>query len=167
MQEAAHSFDAKFSTEAESGSESCQYCHQTSTSIDNLIPPPSVPQGNYDGDAMTAPKAELAVFQARLLTAIQTYCRAQPNAVTAGYDYVAYNGAAYPYFVKDTNKNGVADVGEASSVKFDTKAFRASFNYNYSVKEPGCWAHNPKYVFQILYDSIENLGGNLSGLTRP
>ena len=29
------------------------------------------------------------------------------------------------------------------------------------------WAHNPKYALQYLYDSIQDLGGNLTGLVRP
>jgi len=57
--------------------------------------------------------------------------------------------------------------GEAAAPKFDTKTFRATFNYNFSVKEPGGWAHNPKYVFQALYDSIKDLNGDLTNLVRP
>jgi len=41
--------------------------------------------------------------------------------------------------------------------------------YNYFVMARGgaLGVHNPNYVQQILYDSIEGVGGNLSGLTRP
>ena len=38
-------------------------------------------------------------------------------------------------------------------MKFDSKALRAAFNYQYYQKEPGAWAHNNKYIVQILYDS--------------
>ncbi len=84
-----------------------------------------------------------------------------------GASYTAYNGAAYPYFFKDTNKNGVVDASETTAMKFDSKTLRASFNYQYSQKEPGAWAHNNKYIVQILYDSIDDLDGDLTGLIRP
>jgi hypothetical protein len=29
------------------------------------------------------------------------------------------------------------------------------------------WAHNNKYIVQILYDSIDDLDGDLTGLIRP
>src|SRR5262249_34266411 len=124
-------------------------------------------EDNYDSDPATKPKSELGVFQARLLAAIQAYCKTATDTGVQGATYVVYNAAAYPYFAVDTNKNGVWDAGEATGPKFDTKTFRATFNYNFSVKEPGCWAHNPKYTLQVLYDSIQDLGGNLTGLVRP
>ena len=159
MQEGSHSFEPEIN-------DTCTYCHINSTNVDNLTPAFRT-EDNYDNDPATKPKAELGVFQARLLTTIQNYCKTAADAAVSGAQYVAYNGAAYPYFVKDANKNGVWDAGETTSVKFDTKAFRATFNYNFSVKEPGSWAHNPKYVLQVLYDAILDLGGSTTGLTRP
>jgi hypothetical protein len=52
-------------------------------------------------------------------------------------------------------------------MKFDSKALRAAYNYQYYQKEPGAWAHNNRYIVQILYDSIQDLGGDTMGLTRP
>jgi hypothetical protein len=159
MQEGSHSFSPDISS-------TCTYCHVNSTSVDDLTPA-FRPEDNYDSDPTTKPKAELGVFQARLLAAIQAYCKTATDSGVTGANYVAYNAAAYPYFVVDANKNGVWDPGETTGPKFDTKTFRATFNYNFTVKEPGCWAHNPKYTLQILYDSIQDLGGNLTGLIRP
>jgi hypothetical protein len=159
MQEGRHNFDAEVTS-------TCTYCHVNSTSADDLTPA-FRPEDNYDGNPATKPKAEYGVFQARLLAAIQAYCKAKTDAGVPGATYVVYNPDAYPYFTVDTNKNGVLDPGESTAPKFDTKAFRATFNYNYSVKEPGGWAHNPKYVFQVLYDSIKDLNGDLTGLVRP
>jgi hypothetical protein len=160
MQEGSHSFEPEISS-------TCTYCHVDSTSVDDLTPA-FRPEDNYDGNQATKPKAELGVFQARLLAAIQKWCKDATDANNGSLaTYVVYNPAAYPYFCVDTNKNGVWDAGETSAAKFDTKTFRASFNYNFSVKEPGSWAHNPKYVFQVLYDSIKDLNGDLTGLVRP
>ncbi len=41
---------------------------------------------------------------------------------------------------------------------------KAAFNYQYSQKDPGAFVHNPKYVIQFLYDSIKDLGGDVSKL---
>ena len=144
----------------------CTFCHVTATSVDDLTPA-FRPEDNYDGNAATKPKAELGVFQARLLSAIQLYCKTKADAGVPGANYVVYNGDAYPYFAIDKDKDGVWDPGETGAPKFDTKTFRATFNYNLSVKEPGSWAHNPKYTLQYLYDSIQDLGGDLTGLVRP
>ena len=73
----------------------------------------------------------------------------------------------YPYWYKDTNKNGMVDANETTAMKFDSRSARAAFNYQYYQKEPGAWAHNNKYIVQILYDSIHDLGGDTTGLTRP
>ena len=61
----------------------------------------------------------------------------------------------------------MVDPSETSAMKFDSRSLRAAFNYQYYQKEPGAWAHNNPYIVQILYDSIQDLGGNTTGLTRP
>jgi len=43
----------------------------------------------------------------------------------------------------------------------------AAYNYQYAQKDPGGYTHNAKYVIQLLYDSIEALGGDVSAYTRP
>jgi hypothetical protein len=159
MQEGSHSFDPEISSQ-------CTFCHVGNTSVDDLTPA-FRPEDNYDSNTATKPKAEFGVFQARLLAAIQAYCKTKADAAVPGAQYVVYNPNAYPYFAVDTNKNGVWDPGETTAPKFDTKAFRATFNYNLSVKEPGAWAHNPKYTLQYLYDAIQDMGGDLTGLVRP
>jgi hypothetical protein len=41
----------------------------------------------------------------------------------------------------------------------------------FTVKEPGAYIHNGKYVLQLMFDSIEDLsavsGVTTDGLTRP
>ncbi|HEY5450118.1 MAG TPA: hypothetical protein VIQ54_15290, partial [Polyangia bacterium] len=121
------------------------------------------------GDPATPPKAEVAAIAGRLLAAIQAYCAAAADSLTppTGASYTAYNPASYPYWFKDTNKNGVVDAGETTAMKFDSKSLRAAFNYQYYQKEPGAWAHNFDYMAQLLYDGIADLGGSVTGLTRP
>ena len=43
---------------------------------------------------------------------------------------------------------------------------RAAYNYQDSQKEPGAYAHNPSYILQILYDSINAVNGDVAAMTR-
>ena len=42
---------------------------------------------------------------------------------------------------------------------------KAAYNYQVSLKEPHGFIHNSLYVAQILVDSIEHLGGDVSKYT--
>ena len=123
---------------------------------------------DYDGDGTVEILGdEIQGIAARLLAALGTYSAGPPMSQA-----VCYNGAAYPYFFKDNNgaPDGLCDATEsvsANGAKFDAKGLRAAFNYQISQKEPGAWAHNFGYMAQILIDSIEDLGGSLTGLVRP
>jgi hypothetical protein len=71
----------------------------------------------------------------------------------------------------DTNENGVADAEEVNRsnafASWTPRLLRAAYNYQYAMKDPGAYAHNPTYILQVLYDSIENVGGDVTGLVRP
>jgi hypothetical protein len=122
---------------------------------------------DYDGDGDdTEPiRDEIASFQEALLAAVQTYA-----TDTAGAS-IAYSPASHPYWFIDTDANGTADEGEVNGdnrfVAWTPNLLRGAYNYQYSVKDPGVFAHNPNYILQILYDSIEAVGGDVSGFTRP
>ncbi len=105
----------------------------------------------------------------RLLLAIQAYAAANRPA------RIAYNPATFPYWFKDLNANGVVDANEAVSSNgynvFDAPLLRAAFNYQVVQKEPCGYVHNPRYVLQLLFDSIRDLDPNavntLTVLIRP
>jgi hypothetical protein len=160
MQDGSHGFDAEVTTD-------CTLCHGN-VSLDDITPAFRA-EDDWDSNPATKPKAEVALIGARLYAAILAYCAAAADSVTppTGASYTAYNDAAYPYWFKDTNENGVVDADESSAMRFDSKALRAAYNYQFFQKEPGAWAHNNPYIVQILYDSIEDLGGDTTGLTRP
>ncbi|HJQ82874.1 MAG TPA: hypothetical protein VKA21_02280 [Candidatus Binatia bacterium] len=160
MQDGSHSFEPEFTT-------ACVECHGTQTL--ETITPAFRPEDDWDNDPTTKPKAEVAGIATRLLAAIQAYCAAAADSATPpnGASWVAYDGAAYPYWFKDANENGVVDPDETAAMRFDSKSLRAAFNYQYFQKEPGAWAHNNPYIVQILFDSIEDLGGDTTGITRP
>ena len=58
-----------------------------------------------------------------------------------------------------------------SSIRPDSfwtpRLLRAAYNYQYATKDPGVYAHNGKYITQALYDTLEDMGVDVSGMVRP
>lgn len=108
---------------------------------------------------------EIETLREQLYQAIQAYA-----ADTVG-TAIVYDAHSYPYFFIDTNENGEPDADEANFgnqyATWTPRLLRAAYNYQYATKDPGAFAHNNEYVIQILYDSINHVGGDVSGLTRP
>jgi hypothetical protein len=122
----------------------CTSCH-TGSSFETLG---GTPSSNYQAIKATEPE---------LLSEIQDYA-----ANTLGFP-IAYTPTDYPYFVHDTNGNGVADPPEIGFGnrydEFDAALLKAAYNYQASKKEPGGYIHNGVYIRQLINDSIEDLGG--------
>ena len=101
-----------------------------------------------------------------LYEAIKAYA-----ADNGAIDPIIYDSGGYPYFFIDTNANGEADPGEGiypnRYASWTPTLLKAAYNYQYSQKDPGAFAHNGKYVLQVLYDSINDIGGSTAGMTRP
>jgi len=122
---------------------------------------------DYDGDANTTEGMydEVKTMDGLLLAAIQKY--AADTIKTA----VVYDPATNPYYFIDTNANGVADPDELTRANayatWTPRLLRAAYNYQWVQKDPGAFAHNGKYILQILYDSIQDVGGDVTALTRP
>jgi hypothetical protein len=114
---------------------------------------------DYDGDGDTDEgiAEELDGMAAKLYEAMQAYAAAKGN-------YIIYEGHSYPYFFYDTNENGDVDPGEAiypnSYKSWTPNLVRAAYNYQYSQKDPGVYAHNARYVMELLYDSYMSLQGS-------
>ena len=122
---------------------------------------------DFDGNANTTEGAyyEVEHVHAKLLTAIQAYAN---NVVGVP---IVYDLKLFPYFFLDTNKNGVADPDEVKAANkynaWTPRLLRAAYNYNYVSHDKGAYAHNSTYVLQAMYDSLADIGGDTSGLTRP
>jgi hypothetical protein len=122
---------------------------------------------NGNGDTDEPIKAEIKTLYDDLLAHIQSYAKDKLGVA------IAYSPSAYPYFFIDTNGNGSVDPDEAISDNafkpWTPNLLRAAYNYQYVTKDPGAFAHNPDYVLQILYDSIEAMGGAdaVAKYTRP
>jgi hypothetical protein len=146
--------------------EVCQECHEGVTSVEdmkNARMNGSLADYDGDGDVTEGIAGELATLQEALYAQIQAY--AKEKAGTG----IVYDAAAYPYFFADADGDGAADQGENGAVGYSTwtpRLLRAAYNYQVSVKDPGAFAHNAKYIIELLYDSIEDLGGDVSALAR-
>ena len=132
----------------------CSGCHQGIEGAEDLFNiriDPTDWDGDWDTEEGLA--GEIETMRESLLVAMNEYA-----ANTDGVDPIAYDGAAYPYFFNDA--------GEGYAT-WTPRMLQAAYNYQYATKDPGAFAHNGKYILQVLFDSIENLGGETSGMTRP
>ena len=66
--------------------------------------------------------------------------------------------------------NGIVDEDEAKAdnafTSWTARLLEAAYNYQTSLKDPGAYAHNPKYVIQLLFDSTADLNTVLSNPLR-
>jgi hypothetical protein len=144
---------------------SCSTCHGTDdlTAIRMDTTGQAV---DYDGDGDTSEGVgmEVQTMHEALFAALQAY------ATDAGTP-IGYDPLAYPYWFNDTNGNGEVDEDEGVNdnrfVSWTPNMLRAAYNYTWVAKDPGAFAHNNEYVMQFLYDSIQAVGGDVSGMTRP
>jgi hypothetical protein len=99
------------------------------------------------------------------------YASLQEYAATVTGTPIVYDLYTYPYFFADTNGDGQVDEGEAvysnRYAAWTPRLLRAAYNYQYATKDPGAFAHNGKYALQILHDTLEDLGEDVNGMTRP
>ncbi|MGB3700177.1 MAG: hypothetical protein WA997_02810 [Anaerolineales bacterium] len=102
---------------------------------------------------------------AAIYAAIQTYATEVVGVP------VAFEDHTYPYWFLDTNGDGVVDPDEANfSNQYNAwtpRLLRAAYNYTWALKDPGSYAHNGLYMLQVLYDTLQDIGGDVSGMTRP
>jgi hypothetical protein len=133
--------------------DACSACHTNVQSEEDLM---AIRMGttDYDGDGNTTEgmAEEVAGVAEKLYAAVQAY--ASSTAGTA----IEFDAASYPYWF--------TDAGERYAT-WTPRLLRAAYNYTWSIKDPGAFAHNGKYIIQVMYDSIEDLGGDVSGMTRP
>ena len=163
----------------------CGRCHfkEDGTPVANMAELEEARQFGFDGDidgdgTAESLKAEVDGLATLLYSAIQRYA-----TVKAGHG-ICYLASTNPYWFIDTNgSGGFCDTAEAdpcnvySSVTGTTldansvacvagkqhtgyytpRLLRAAFNYQIYVKEPGAWAHNPRYIIEMLYDSLVDL----------
>ena len=152
--------------------DACAACHQDAKTVDDLKnnrEPGSLMDYNGNGDTKEGIYYELTGLQDILYGSIQAYAKE-----VAGTG-VAYDGAAYPYWFADADGDGKPDQKDGASVGYSTwtaRMLKAAYNYQVSAKDPGAFAHNAKYIIELVYDSIDDLNAKLSNSgghdhTRP
>jgi hypothetical protein len=129
--------------------DACETCHGT-TDVETI----RMSDVDYDGDgdAGEGLAEEVATLNDALYAAIQAYAT---DVVGTG---IEYNAHRYPYwFTEDGERYGT----------WTPRLAQAAYNYQYYMKDPGAFAHNGKYIIQILYDSLADIGGDTTGMVRP
>ena len=154
----AHSLEVKWDT--------CTECHnEVQTKEDIFAIRYNLDDWDGDGDTEESANDELMGMREVLYAAIQAYAKDKAGAA------LVYTGDANPYFFIDSNDNGEVDADEMNGdnryATWTPRLLRAAYNYQYSGKDPGAFTHNAKYIMQTLYDSIEDIGGDVSAMTRP
>jgi len=143
----------------------CSDCHENVVTADDLrdIRNSDIDYDG-DGDVTEGIAGELDTMGEVLYAAMQAYAAANSQPIV-------YESHSYPYFFVDTNGDGVATPDEANYGNqykgFTPNLLRAAYNYQYLQKDPGAYSHNATYMAQILYDSINAVGGDTSAMTRP
>jgi len=134
--------------------EDCSTCHAGVEELEAI----RMSTSDFDGDGDTTEgiAGEVATLQEALYAAMQDYAS---NVAGTG---IVYDAHAHPYFFDEA--------GERYAT-WTPRLLRAAYNYQYATKDPGAFAHNGQYVIQILYDSLEDIGTqvtvDMSGMTRP
>ena len=148
--------------------DACKTCHTNVNGVadlENIRFNTDTTDWNGNGDTTEGIFKEIDTFRTDLFAAIQSY--AETKAGTP----IVYDPNSYPYFFVDANKDGKPDTNDkGANVGYNAwtpRLLKAAYNYQYSIKDPGAFAHNPMYVMQFLYDSTKDLGGDVSKLTRP
>lgn len=147
--------------------DSCTSCHRGVENIRDI----RTRHQDFDGDGDNAGgiHAEIFGLHRQLYAAIQAYGTEVTNAP------IGYAPGAFPYFFNDTDGDGQISADEAifpnRYQSWTPRLLKAAYNYQVVQKDPGGYVHNPSYVLQLLYDSLESLSlkvdVEMSVLRRP
>jgi len=139
----------------------CKGCHQ----VDD---PRLIRMGtpvDYDGDGDTTEgiSGEIDTMIEKLYGVIKAYAKDKIKTP------LVYSSSSYPYFFIDANADGQFDAGDKDRyATWTPRLLQSAYNFQYAQKDPGGFAHNGKYIIQVLYDSIANLDAQgVKGMTRP
>lgn len=147
----------------------CSPCHVTVVDRGDLSGI-RIDETDYDGDGTVEEEGlggEIETMQERLYAAMQTYASQELTPLV-------YADRS-PYFFIDSDGDGEADEDEIDDRNayrtWTPRLLRAAYNYHFSQQDPGNYAHNARYVIQLLYDSLADLGEQipveLEPLVRP
>ncbi len=144
--------------------DSCRECHTSAREHPFDV---RVDSTDFDGDGNIHEGIahEVEAMAAALYEAIQEY--AEEVAGRA----IAFDVGSHPYFFVDSDGDGAADAEETVRANqynaWTPRLLRAAYNLNYVYHDPGAYAHNSDYTLQVLFDSLEDIGGDVSRMSRP
>lgn len=148
----------------------CAACHPVVTNLDNLrdIREAGTPDFDGDSDITEGINGEITTLHELLYHTIQTYA----NEVVG--QPILYDNHSPQWYI-DTNGNGEADAGEINSdnpyESWTPRLVKATYNYHLVVESAGGFVHNPKYVIQLLYDTLDDLSAvvpvDIANFIRP
>lgn len=132
--------------------ETCSSCHPVGKLKD--IRTSQIDHDN-DGDITEGIHSEIVSLHRKLGEAISAY-----STKVAGVPIV-YTAESYPYFFTDTNGDGAASSDETiypnRYSSWTPRMLQAAYNFQFAAVDTGAFAHNPRYVLQLLFDSLEDL----------
>jgi len=146
--------------------EGCTTC-QANVSSEEDLETIRMTEGDFDGDGDDTEgiAGEIETANEAFYTAMQEYA---VNTIGTG---IVFEPHSYPYFFTNTNGNGEVDEDEAvyanAYATWTPSLLRAAYNYQWVDKDPGAFVHKGLYIKQILYDSLNEVGSDVSGMTRP
>lgn len=149
--------------------EACNTCHTGIKDPKDIRYLGSLEDYDGDGNMTEGVYYEIETLKSVFYAALRSYARQVIGKP------IAYDALAYPYFFNDKNDDGVVDPEDIDSAysSFSPRLLRAAYNYQVSQKDPNSFAHNGKYMIELIYDSIEDLkvgtGGEMSAssMQRP
>ena len=115
---------------------------------------------DYDGDGNTSEGIydELVGLRDKLGTAIRTYGSEHDAPI-------CYSANSYPYWFVDGNRDGSCSTAEAVTsnafASWTPRLLRATYNFQMASKDPGAFAHNAKYIIELLFDATTDVNGAL------
>lgn len=148
----------------------CSICHREIRSEEDFkIVRESKGDFDGDGDVREGVADEINALHENLMASIQSYAK------EVGGKAIIYAPHNYPYFLNDTNGNGKLDEAEIDRKNgysaWTPRLLKAAYNYQFVAKDPGAYTHNPRYIVQLLHDSLADLGTKVTvamdGMARP
>ncbi|MEJ2012292.1 MAG: hypothetical protein P8X64_08730 [Anaerolineales bacterium] len=131
----------------------CEACHLELNHPEDLETRLRVSTVDYDADGNTKEgvAGEIETLRLDLWRTIQAYAEISGHPID-------YQPDRDPYFF---------DAAGGPFRAWTPVLLKAAYNLHFTAMDPGAFAHNPTYIMQLLYDSIQDLGGDILGLIRP
>jgi hypothetical protein len=115
---------------------------------------------DYDGDGNVTEGIydELTGLRDKLGAAIRGYGTQRRTPL-------CYAANAYPYWFVDGDGDGSCSTAEAVATNafasWTARLMRATYNFQLASKDPGAFAHNAKYIIELLYDAVTDVNASL------